>query len=66
MKKLKTAKIVLDSIKDPDGWGQLIYELDLTGKAAREHFEFSEYASLELVIDESLKVVSGRILKVGK
>lgn len=72
----KTAKIQLDSIKDPDGWHNLIHELGLSDvddagedrastekqKFVEDHFEFGEYASLELVVDEDLNVVGGRIL----
>lgn len=60
---MKTAKIVLDNVKDPDGWGGLIQELALSQKVSREHFDFGEYASLELEIDEDLNVVGGRVLK---
>ena len=57
----KTATIQLFDIKDPDGWQQLADELELTEKQ-RAHFEFAEYASIELVIDQDLKIVGGRIL----
>lgn len=65
MPKKKTATIVLESIKDPDGWGQLIHELDLTEAKREKFFEFGEYAALELEIDQDLKVVGGRILPRG-
>lgn len=60
----KTAKMVIDSYKDPDGWGQLIDELDLSEEKRRQFFEWCEYASLELVIDEDMNVVSGHLLPV--
>ena len=58
----KTATIVLDSIKDPDGWGDLISALDLTEAKRKKHFEYSEYASVELEVDQDLNIVGGRIL----
>lgn len=59
---MKTAKIRLDTIKDPDGWGQLIHELGLSDEVRSKHFEWSEYAALELEIDEDLRVVGGRVV----
>lgn len=64
--KQKTAKIQLDSIKDPDGWGALIDEIGLTEAKARKFFEWSEYASLELEFDQDLNVVSGRVIPLGR
>lgn len=61
---MKTAKIRLDNIKEPDGWGNLIHALGLPKELVKHHFEWSEYASLELEIDENLNVVGGRILRL--
>jgi hypothetical protein len=61
---MKTATIQLGSIKDPDGWGNLIHELGLSEEKRRQYFQWGEYADLELEIDENLQVVSGRILPV--
>lgn len=58
----KTATIVLDSVKDPDGWGQLIHDLGLSDAKARKFFEFREYANLEIEIDSDLNIVGGRVL----
>ena len=74
--KKKTAKIYLNEIKDSDGWHQLLHELGLittdgegndtstpaNKELVRKHFQWGEYASLELEIDEDLNVVGGRIL----
>lgn len=62
VKKKPTHRIVLDDIKDPDGWGDLIEALELSESDMEHHFECREYASLELEIDEDLNVVGGRIL----
>jgi hypothetical protein len=57
----KTAKIRLDTVKD-EGWGEVIQKLGLDEATARRHFMWSEYASLELEIDETLRIVGGRVL----
>lgn len=62
----KTATIVLKDIKSSDGWGPLISALGYGGDENEERrnkfFEFHEYASIELTIDEDMNVVRGRIL----
>jgi hypothetical protein len=63
---MKTTYIVLISIKDSDGWHELATALDLSEEQRREYFEFGEYASLELKIDENLNVVGGKFLRVNK
>jgi len=60
--KKKTATIVLDSVKDPDGWYQLSEELGLSDETRDKFFEFSEYATIELVIDEDMNVVGGCVV----
>jgi hypothetical protein len=76
VKKKKTAKIVLQDVKDPDGWHELASELGLISrddegndtsdpkkrKLFEKHFDFGEYASVEIEVDEDLKIVGGRIL----
>jgi hypothetical protein len=72
----KTATITLDSVKDPDGWPEVISGLglrtydeegeDVSSKERQDfvgrHFPWDEYADLELVIDEDLNVVGGRVI----
>jgi hypothetical protein len=64
----KTAKIVLESVKDPDGWWELITALGLGGddpesaKKRKAHWEWGEYASVEIEVDEDLNIIGGRIL----
>lgn len=62
----KTSEIVLSSIKDPDTWGELIHALKLPASKAKKHFDCSEYASLELTIDEDLNIIGGRILRLDE
>lgn len=50
--------------KDPDGWGDLINELGLSEAKTSKYFEFCEYATVELEIDEKLNIVGGKILPV--
>jgi hypothetical protein len=57
----RTARIVLDSVKDPDGWGEVIARLGLDKGKRERFFEWSEYASLELFVDSDMNV-TGRIL----
>lgn len=57
-----TAKIILRSIKDSDGWGSLIGQLGLTEKTVERFFKYGEYADLEIEVDSMLRIVGGRIL----
>jgi hypothetical protein len=61
---MKTAKIIICDVKNPDGFGELIQKLGLSRAAVAAHFQWSEYASFELEIDENLQVVAGRVLSV--
>lgn len=62
----KTSTIVLEDIKDPDGWGALITALGYSGyeneHRRRKFFRWGEYAAVELVIDEDMNIVGGRVL----
>jgi hypothetical protein len=62
-KKRKTATVVLDSVKEPDAFGELIHELGLSDAKASKYFEFGEYAAFELEIDEDMNVIGGKVLK---
>lgn len=61
----KTAKITI-SKKDPDKWNALADDLELTAAQREAHFEFGEYARLELEIDDQLRVIGGRIVPLGR
>jgi len=60
----KTAEIYLDSIKDSDGWQELSDELGLCYEKSREYFEFGEYGSITIVVDENLNIIGGRVHKI--
>lgn len=49
-------------IKEPDEWGRVIDELDLTYEFQRMHFEFGEYATIEVEFDEELRITGGRVV----
>jgi hypothetical protein len=73
---MKTAKIVLGPIKDSDGWRKLLFALghinvddrgedeasEVSQALIKKYFEFCEYASIEIEVDETLRIVGGRIL----
>jgi len=59
---MKTAKITLDSIKSCDGWGELGFELGKTEDEISDIFEYGEYGSVELIVDENLNIVGGKII----
>jgi len=61
---MRTATVCID-VKSPDEWGNLIHNLALSDAVSRAHFEFGEYATLELEFDETLHVVSGRVVPVA-
>lgn len=58
----KTAKISLSSVKDSDGWAELGFELGFSEKKISKVFQWSEYADLEIEVDEDLNIVGGRII----
>lgn len=51
------------SVKSADGWGKVIHDLDLTEEQRRQYFEFGEYATLDLEIEEDM-TVSGRVVPI--
>lgn len=59
---MKTAKVVLKYVKDPDGLPDMAEELNLSQAARRKFLLHGEYVNLELVIDEDLNVVGGKLL----
>ncbi|HYX21493.1 MAG TPA: hypothetical protein VFA98_11670 [Thermoanaerobaculia bacterium] len=77
---MKTAKMVIESYKDPDGWMDMLTALGLvttdgegnetSTPAQRElvarHFDYHEYASFEIEVDEELNIVGGRFLPKDK
>ena len=60
----KKFTIKLNDIKSSDGWGELIFELGLTDEKIDQFFEFGEYASLSIEVDEDMNILGGKILEV--
>ena len=59
----KTFTIKLHDIKE-EGWGELIYELGLSEEKADKFFEFGEFASIEIEVDEDMNIVGGKIFEL--
>lgn len=59
---MKTAKLRLESIKEPDVFDQLASDLELDDDTQRRFFEFGEYANLELVVNADMDIVGGRFI----
>lgn len=64
-KNVKTATIRLDDVKDPDGWQELMHKLGVSDEKRRRFLEHGEYASFEMVVDENMNIVGGRIFRIG-
>ena len=62
----KTAEITLENIKDSDGWYELANDLGLSEEETYKTFEYGEYGTITIVVDENLNIVGGRIHKIGK
>jgi hypothetical protein len=60
----KLGQITIE-VKDPDGWGEVIHDLGLSDAKARKYFEFGEYATLQLEVEEDM-TVTGRIVPRGR
>lgn len=59
---MKTVRIVLEDVKDADGWAQLMTSLDIPQEEWDRHLKYGEYASLELEVDRDLRIVGGRLI----
>ena len=60
---MKTTKISLDTIKD-EGWAEVANDLGLSEEEKGKYFEYDEYASIIIEIDENLNIVGGKIHKL--
>lgn len=60
---MKTTTIDLDC-KDPDVFGRMAHDLELSDEVRRRYLEFGEYAALRLVVNERMQIVSGEFLPV--
>lgn len=50
------------TVKEENEIGNLCDTLNLDKSTYRDYFEFGEYATFELEIDEALRVIGGRIV----
>lgn len=62
---MKTAKIELTNLKCSDGWYELGIDLGLTEKQIYKTFEYGEFGHIEIVVDENLNIIGGRIIPCG-
>lgn len=53
-------------VKDPDGFGELCYSLGISEEDAARYLEYGEYGTIEVVFDEDLRIVSGRLVPVTR
>lgn len=61
----KTIQITIDMIKAPDLWRSVANDLGLSEEMFSRHFEFGDYAEIELQVDENLVIVGGRFVPCG-
>ena len=59
---MKTAKTRINNIKDSDGWFELGTKLGFAQNQIYSIFEYGEYANIEIVVDENLNIVGGKII----
>jgi len=60
---MRTAEITIDNIKDSDGWYALATELGYSEKGIYDIFEYGEYGSITIKVDENLNIIGGKINK---
>lgn len=63
---MKTGKITLDNIKDSDGWFELGHALGLTHDQIYKTFEYGEYGKIQIIVDENLNIIGGKVIPCGK
>lgn len=59
-------KIRLDTLKEPDLWTDIKYELSLSDEQFDNYFEYGDYAAIELEVDQDLKIVGGYFIPLRK
>lgn len=62
---MKTIQIRLD-VKDPDELGRLSWQLEASEETCKEFLRWSEYATIELEVDQMLNIVSARFVPVSE
>jgi hypothetical protein len=58
----RTATITLESVKATDAWYELGLDLGKSHKEINRIFEWGEYGTVEITVDEDLNIVGGRIV----
>jgi hypothetical protein len=58
-KRKGVVTLVLSNIKEPDAFNEMLEDLGVDGQ---EFFECSEYATIEIRVDDSLNIIGGRFL----
>lgn len=58
---MKTATMDFDNIKSSDGQHELATELGISEEKFNELFEYGEYGSFTIEVDENLNIVGGCI-----
>lgn len=61
-KPMKTSSITLDSIKCTDGWYQVGNELGFSDEKINKVFEYGEFGNIEIIIDENLNIIGGKVI----
>lgn len=75
--KVKTAKFTITNHKDSDGYFELCSDLfgsdndDLneeptSNEICYKWFEYGEYGKFELIIDENMNIIGGKVIKTGR
>jgi hypothetical protein len=60
--RLKTTRVIVPDIKEPDAWSEMLAELGVPAHVRDRFLQFGEYASLELEVNEKLEIVSARFI----
>lgn len=74
--KVKTTTFTIENYKDSDGYFGLCSDLfgnnnnsneeSNSNEICRKWFEYGEYGNFELIIDENMNIIGGKVIKTGK
>lgn len=59
---MKTAKITISYIKNPDLWNELSDKLDLDEDTFYKYIEYGDYADIEIEVAEDMTITGGRFI----
>lgn len=59
----KKIKIQLNNIKSEE-WSNIIQGFNLSREKYEKYFEYGEFASIEIEVDENLNIVAGKIISI--